>query len=136
MHKEVKAAMKGIVEFEGKFLILELKLGKETFWDLPGGKVEFGEDPKETLVRELNEETGLKVEPGAPIGMYYFFRKTDGHQVVCTVYKCVITGKPQVVLPHADDENLQQYKWVTKDEFLAGDYKVSHDSLNDFIKKL
>lgn len=31
-------------------------------WDLPGGRIEFGESPRETLERELMEETGLKVE--------------------------------------------------------------------------
>ncbi|WP_082112424.1 NUDIX domain-containing protein [Paenibacillus sp. DMB20] len=28
-------------------------------WDLPGGTIEFGKDPYETLIREFNEETGL-----------------------------------------------------------------------------
>lgn len=30
-------------------------------WDLPGGSVEFGETPRETLHREVMEETGLSV---------------------------------------------------------------------------
>jgi 8-oxo-dGTP pyrophosphatase MutT (NUDIX family) len=136
MRKEVKAAMKGLVENDHKFLVIELKLGKETFWDLPGGKVEFGEDPVDTLVREMDEETGLKVTPGPPAGIYYFFRKTDGHQVVCTVYRCSVPGKLQVILPHASNENIQQYKWVTKDEFQAKEYKVSHESIKEFFKGL
>lgn len=31
-------------------------------WSIPGGLVELGEDVEETVVREVNEETGLQVE--------------------------------------------------------------------------
>jgi 8-oxo-dGTP pyrophosphatase MutT (NUDIX family) len=33
-------------------------------WTLPGGGIDHGEDPREALVREVYEETGLTVEPG------------------------------------------------------------------------
>ena len=32
-------------------------------WTLPGGGVEFGEDPAAAMIRELREETGLDVRP-------------------------------------------------------------------------
>lgn len=32
-------------------------------WSLPGGSVEFGETPREAVVREVREETGLVVAP-------------------------------------------------------------------------
>lgn len=33
------------------------------YWTLPGGGIDFGEDPAEAMVREVSEETGLTVRP-------------------------------------------------------------------------
>lgn len=39
------------------------------FWTLPGGGIEFGEDPGEVMVREVREETGLLVRPAGVAGI-------------------------------------------------------------------
>jgi len=39
-------------------------------WNLPGGGVESGELPTETVVRETREETGLEVAVGRLVGVY------------------------------------------------------------------
>ncbi|MGW7417440.1 NUDIX hydrolase [Streptomyces sp. NPDC054863] len=38
-------------------------------WTLPGGGLEHGEDPLETVVREVDEETGYGVEPVSLLGL-------------------------------------------------------------------
>lgn len=54
----------GVVVREGRALLI--RRGKEPLygrWTVPGGTVELGETLEEALVREMEEETGLRVEP-------------------------------------------------------------------------
>ncbi|HET6151544.1 MAG TPA: NUDIX domain-containing protein [Marmoricola sp.] len=39
-------------------------LGPDEQWTLPGGGIDFGEDPRDAVLREAYEETGLQIEVG------------------------------------------------------------------------
>ncbi len=59
--KVTRTAIRGIIESDGKIaLIHSSKYGDYKF---PGGGMEAGESMEETLIREVSEETGLKVVP-------------------------------------------------------------------------
>jgi ADP-ribose pyrophosphatase YjhB (NUDIX family) len=48
---------------DNKILLIKKARGPYTGqWDLPGGRLEFGEKPLDGLVREVMEETGLTIE--------------------------------------------------------------------------
>jgi len=56
-------------------------------WDLPKGNIEKGEEPIQTMVREVREETGivdLRIIPGYEKKIEYFYRR-DGKKVHKTV---------------------------------------------------
>lgn len=59
---------------EGRVLLTQRKKGAhlEGLWELPGGKVDPDEDPRDALVRELREELGIEVDVGAPIEVTSF----------------------------------------------------------------
>jgi 8-oxo-dGTP diphosphatase len=52
-----------LVDADGRVLIAQRPVGKSMagLWEFPGGKVEPGERPEQTLIRELDEELGITV---------------------------------------------------------------------------
>jgi 8-oxo-dGTP pyrophosphatase MutT (NUDIX family)/lysophospholipase L1-like esterase len=66
-------------------------------WELPGGRVERGEEPAAAAVREVAEETGLLVQATAELGTAMFEVVPD--QVVLIVaFHCVVTDRRELVL--------------------------------------
>jgi bis(5'-nucleosidyl)-tetraphosphatase len=67
-----------------RYLLLRYPAGH---WDLPKGNIEKGEEPIQTMAREVKEETGivdLRVIPGYEKKIEYFYRR-DGKKVHKTV---------------------------------------------------
>ena len=54
---------------DGRLLLVKRKRPPEAgCWNLPGGKVDFGERVEDAIVREIAEETGLKIALLRPLG--------------------------------------------------------------------
>lgn len=91
-------SVKGVVVRGGQVLLLR---NEREEWELPGGKLEPGEEPASCLVREVAEETGLVVDTG-PILDSWLYRIGAGHgagrEVFVVTYGCHARGNARLVL--------------------------------------
>jgi ADP-ribose pyrophosphatase YjhB (NUDIX family) len=60
-HNPVPGGSVAVVDDDSLLLVEDFRYDRE--WKLPSGAIELGESPREGAIRELEEETGLSVEP-------------------------------------------------------------------------
>lgn len=92
-------------------------------WALPGGGIEEGEDPSETLVREIREETALAIEHVIPC---LDIQESNG---TWCAYLMAVTMNPEQLQLNAEHS---EAKWVTLEE--VKDYDGVPE-LNDCIQE-
>ena len=76
-----------VIHNSSKEILLQEK--SEEIWSLPAGMIEPGESPKEAIVREVQEETGLVIVPSKILGVFggteFRYVYPNGDQVEYTV---------------------------------------------------
>jgi len=81
-------SVKGVAVRDAQVLLLE---NERAEWELPGGKLELGEDPPECVVREIAEETGWQVTAGPVLDCWQYHIR-EGRDVVVVTYGCHVTS--------------------------------------------
>ncbi len=133
---KIFAAMKALIIEDGKILALKKNINGKSIWDIPGGRMHYGEDPEDCLKREVLEETGLQIEIAAPIGVWHFFRETDKSQVVCSTFLCSkVSGEFDTGNNPDKEEKISTCEWVTPEEFLESDGTFPNESLRKLVRE-
>lgn len=80
-------------------------------WEMPGGGVEWGEDPKDAVVREIEEEAGLMIEAVKPLAIKSSM-SPKGNHVIRIAYLCKLIKPDQEVTL---SEEHSAFQWVSLD---------------------
>jgi len=93
-------SIKGVLLLEQAVLLVK---NDRAEWELPGGRIEPGELPAQTLVREFEEELALSVTAKAAIDSY-LFEVIPGRNVFIVTYGCQLAGEyhPRLSEEHSE----------------------------------
>lgn len=130
--KFIKAAG-GLVENGNQDYLFIKRLGK---WDLPKGKVELGEKMKETAIREVEEECGIKIDSlGKKIESTYHVYSLRGEVILKKTnwYDMKVNHVPQLV-PQLE-EDISEAKWISVKD-LAPIRENTYPLIKGLIKEL
>ena len=119
MERKFGVATKAIIRNDdGKYLVLYKSETEEISpneIDIPGGRMKFGENAEESLMREIEEEIGINIEIIKPSRVWGFV-KDNLHLVGITFLAKYIDGEFKLSGEHT------KHEWIDKETIITGEY--------------
>jgi len=124
----IKAAG-GLVLKEGEVLMIS-RLKK---WDLPKGKLNKGEKPKDGAVREVEEECNVKVVAARKICHTWHTYKQNGQRILKKTYWYKMYCTDDSMMTPQIEENIEEIRWMNETELKAAFYNT-YPSIRDVFR--
>jgi 8-oxo-dGTP diphosphatase len=112
-----------LIDSDGRILLAQRPEGKSLagLWEFPGGKVEPGETPEETLVRELHEELGIVTKIACLAPLSFASHSYENFHLLMPLYICrryegIPQGKEGQALKWVRPQALRDYPMPPADE--------------------
>ena len=123
MREILLVAACALVDADARVLIAQRPAGKTMagLWEFPGGKVEAGERPEDTLIRELEEELGILVNEQCLAPLTFASHMYPEFHVLMPLYMCrrwngIVASREGQRLAWVKPRELRQYPMPAADE--------------------
>lgn len=124
------AGLKAFVGNGEKLLILEDKDGQ---WELPGGKIQIGEDIPEAFHREIKEELGERIEVERGPLFHVWIRQPNPNQnffIFLVGFLCTLKSGEITISPEH-----KSFRWITKKEVDSIDFENTYkDAIKQYFQ--
>ena len=106
---EIGKAVDAVIEDQnGNVILIKRRYPPfRNFYALPGGFVRTGERLKQTLMREVKEETNLDVKIEFKVGTYTEEGRDPRGNIHSTAFKCKIIGDPSIMQSGDDSKDVE-----------------------------
>lgn len=105
-----------LVDVDGRVLLCKRPEGKQLagLWEFPGGKLEPGESPEQCLIRELDEELGIKVTQACLAPFVFASHGYDSFHLLMPLYLCrrwdgFVTAREHEALAWVRPDQMSEY---------------------------
>ena len=119
-------AAAALVDVDGRVLIGKRPRGKqlEGLWEFPGGKLNEGETPEECLIRELDEELGVKVTRACLAPFVFTSHGYESFHLLMPLYLCrrwegLVSAREHEAIAWVRPDRLSDYPMPPADEPLV-----------------
>ncbi len=128
---KIVPAAGGLVINEKSELLMIFRRGK---WDLPKGKMEEGETKKQSALREVIEETGLKKVQliNKLCTTYHIYLDKHKRRVLKPSYWYLMYSSDKILIPQIE-EDIEKVEWVKPTKSALKKCKPMHSNIADII---
>jgi 8-oxo-dGTP diphosphatase len=123
MSKLLLVAAVALIDPDNRVLLGQRPEGKQLagLWEFPGGKVETGERPEETLIRELDEELGIRVQEPCLAPLTFASHAYESFHLLMPLYVCrrwdgLVQAREGQALKWVRPRDLRSYPMPPADE--------------------